>query len=53
MYGKEPLENKIPQKGLCLKRVCIMIMTVLSNEYKGGCILTFLLGRGEGLFQKC
>ena len=35
MYGKESLENKITQKGLCLKKDCVMNMTARRHEYKG------------------
>ena len=43
MYGKESLENKIPQKGVVSEEGLRHEYTsVLSHEYKGGCILTFL-----------
>ena len=37
------------KKVLSLKKDCVMIMTVLRHEYKGGCILAFyLVGSGGG-----
>ena len=38
MYGKESLENKIPQKGVVSEKDCVTNMTVLRHEYRGGCI---------------
>ena len=35
MYGKCSLENKITQKGLSLKRDCVMNMRDLRHEYEG------------------
>ena len=35
------LKIKYHKRGLCLKKDCVMNMTVLHHEYKGGCILTF------------
>ena len=49
MYGKESLENEIPKKGVVSD--CVMNMTVLRNEYKGGCILEKNWGRGVGVIQ--
>ena len=40
MHGKESLENKIHmyhKKGLCLKKDCVMNITVLRREYEDGC----------------
>ena len=46
------LKIKYHKRGLCLKKDCIMNMTVLRHEYKGGCILTFREGRGRGYFRR-
>ena len=41
------LKIKYYKRGLSLKKDCVMNMTVLRHEYKGGCILTFyIVGRG-------
>ena len=42
--GKGHLRIKYQKRGLCLEKDCVMNMTVLRHEYKGGCILTFLWG---------
>ena len=44
--GKCHLKIKYHKRGLCLKNDCVVNMTVLHHEYKGGCILTILLGGG-------
>ena len=44
---KGHLKIRYHKKGLSLKKDCIMNMTVLCHEYKGGCILTlYLIGNG-------
>ena len=47
--GKSHLKIRYHKKGLCLEKDCVMNMTVLRHEYKGGCILTFLWGRGGAI----
>ena len=39
------------KRGLSLKKDCVMNMTVLRHEYKGGCILIFFGERGMGVVQ--
>ena len=39
--GKSHLKIRYHKRGLSLKKDCVMNMTVLCHEYKGGCILTF------------
>ena len=47
--GKNHLEIRYYKRGLSLKKDCIMNMTVLHHEYKGGCMLTFHFdGSGGG-----
>ena len=46
--GKSPLKMKYQKRGLCLNKDCVMNMTVLRNEYKGGCILENLRKGGGG-----
>ena len=46
--GKSHLKIKYHKRELCLKKDCIMNMTVLRHECKGGCILIFLRGGGGG-----
>ena len=53
--GECQLKIKYHKRGLRLKKDCVMNMTVLCHEYKGGCILTFPFGGrggvgGEGVF---
>ena len=44
--GKCHLKIRYHKRGLCLKNDCVTNMTVLCHEYKGGCILTIVLGGG-------
>ena len=47
--GKSHLKIRYHKRGLSLKKDCVMNMTVLRHEYKGGCILTFyFVGNGGG-----
>ena len=54
MGKNHPFYGKIiyHKMGLSLKNDCVMNMTVLQHEYKGGCILKFYFvgsgGRGWG-----
>ena len=36
--GKSHLKKKYHKRGLYLKKDCVMNMTVLCHEYRGGCI---------------
>ena len=36
--GKSHLKIKYHKRGLYLKKDCVMNMTVLRHEYRGGCI---------------
>ena len=45
---KSHLKIRYQKRGLSLKKDCIMNMTVLRHEYKGGCILIFSGGGGWG-----
>ena len=47
--GKSHLKIRYHEMGLSLKKNCVMNMTVLHHEYKGGCILTvYFVGSGDG-----
>ena len=49
--GKSQLKIRYHKRGLSLKKDCVMNMTVLRHEYKGGCnaILTLdFVGSGDG-----
>ena len=48
---KSHLKIRYHKTGLSLKKDCVMNMTVLRHEYKGGCILIFLGERGMGVVQ--
>ena len=41
--GKGDLKIRYHKRGLSLKKNCVTNMTVLRYEYKGGCILHFIL----------
>ena len=52
MHEKESLENlRYHKRGLSLKKDCIMNMTVLHHEYKGGLQYDILWGKGVGVIQ--
>ena len=48
---KSHLKIRYHKRGLSLKKDCVMSMTVLHHEYKGGCILIFFGERGMGVVQ--
>ena len=48
---KSHLKIRYHKRGSGLKKDCVMNMTVLRHEYKGGCILIFFGERGMGVVQ--
>ena len=46
--GKSHLKIRYHKRVLCLKKDCIINMTVLRHEYKGGCILIIIFLGEEG-----
>ena len=46
--GKSHLKIRSHKRGLSLKKDCVMNMTVLRHEYKGGCMLIKEIRGGGG-----
>ena len=45
--GKSHLKIRYHKRGLSLEKDCVMHMTALHHEYKGGCILTLFCCEGH------